>query len=185
MKKYYKVYGVDAVYDEDGVGNPTHRYEKQEENPDAWGVYAIAEGKKEEQWIAVFSEEQNAREYAMFQAEAGEYFPITRTCRGDLEGIGYDTEDVDDCTMEQLASKLSNAYTDQVYWIDLPIIADDLDIPKKEKTCCYCGKDNGQEGGYKTDGDGDVVCLDCWAKHYEEDGDENDCKTTKSNGHAV
>ena len=171
MKKYYTVYGAAAIYKKDGVGSLTHGYEKQEKNPNAWGVCAVAEGKLDE-LVAVFLDEQNAWEYAKFKGEVGEFFPITRTCRGDLEGIGYDTEEVDDQTMVELARKLGSAYTEQVYWIDLPIIADDLDIPKKQKACCYCGKDSFQEGGFKTDGDGDVVCLDCWAEHYIEDYDE-------------
>ena len=163
------VYGVAAIYDEDGVGNPTHRYEKQEENPDAWGVCAVAEGRRNE-LIAVFLDEQNAWEYAKFKEEVGQFFPITRTCREDLEGIGYDTDDVDNWTMTELARKLGNTYTEQVYWIDLPIIADVLEIPKKEKACCYCGKSGLQKEEYKRNEDGDHACLDCWAKH-EEDGE--------------
>jgi hypothetical protein len=59
------------------------------------------------------------------------YFPITSLHRDDLEGLGYDTSNVDDGTMQELASKMADAYLDQVFWIDLPIIADELEIPKK------------------------------------------------------
>ena len=59
------------------------------------------------------------------------YFPITSVHRDDLEGLGYDTSNVDDGTMQELASKMADAYLDQVFWIDLPIIADELELPKK------------------------------------------------------
>jgi hypothetical protein len=58
-------------------------------------------------------------------------FPITSVHRDDLEGLGYDTSNVDDGTMQELASKMADAYLDSVFWIDLPIIADHLEIPKK------------------------------------------------------
>lgn len=64
--------------------------------------------------------------------EEQEYFEITSVARADLEGIGYDTSEVDDSTMYRLASKMADAYCDQVFWIDLPIIADYLEIPTKE-----------------------------------------------------
>lgn len=60
-----------------------------------------------------------------------EYFNITSVSREDLEGIGYDTSNVDDDTMEHLASKMADAYCDNGFWIDLPILADHLEIPKK------------------------------------------------------
>lgn len=61
------------------------------------------------------------------------YFEISSVHRDDLEGEGYDVSNVDDGTMEQLASKMGNAYTDNVFWIDLGIIAEGLEIPKKSK----------------------------------------------------
>jgi hypothetical protein len=60
------------------------------------------------------------------------YFPITSVHRADLEGLGYDISHVDDATMIRLAGKLANAYCENVFWIDLPIIADALEIPTKE-----------------------------------------------------
>jgi hypothetical protein len=59
------------------------------------------------------------------------YFPITSVHRDDLEGLGYDTSNVDDGTMQELTSKMADAYLDSGFWIDLPIIADHLEIPKK------------------------------------------------------
>ena len=60
------------------------------------------------------------------------YFPITSVHRDDLEGLGYDTSKVDDATMTELADKMADAYLDSAFWIDLPIIAEHLEIPKKQ-----------------------------------------------------
>ncbi len=60
------------------------------------------------------------------------YFSITSVHRDDLEGIGYNASNVDDGTMAHLASKMADAYLDQIFWIDLPIVADHLGIPKRE-----------------------------------------------------
>lgn len=59
-------------------------------------------------------------------------FAITSVARADLEGVGYDTSEVEDGTMQELADKMSEAYTNEVFWIDLEIIADYLKIPKKK-----------------------------------------------------
>jgi len=59
-------------------------------------------------------------------------FPITSICREDLEGIGFDTTQVDDATMTHLASKMADAYCDNGFWVDLPILAEALNIPKKK-----------------------------------------------------
>lgn len=61
------------------------------------------------------------------------YFPVTHTCREDLEEIGFDTSKVDDDTMKRLASKLGDDYCEQLYWSSLPIIAEYLEIPKRKK----------------------------------------------------
>ena len=59
-----------------------------------------------------------------------EYFHITTVHRDDLSSIGFDTTNVTDEDMRELASKMANAYLDQDFWIDLPIIAEHLGIPK-------------------------------------------------------
>lgn len=66
------------------------------------------------------------------------YFPITRVARADLEDIGFDVSQVKDHTMTQLASKMADAYCESVFWIDLPILAENLSIPKK--ICRHCGR---------------------------------------------
>lgn len=64
--------------------------------------------------------------------EPKDYFEITSVSREDLEEAGFDTSDVDDATMELLASKMANDYCEQLFWVQLPIIAEYLEIPKKE-----------------------------------------------------
>ena len=64
-------------------------------------------------------------------------FEITSVCRKDLEDIGYDIANIDDGTMERLASKMADAYCDNGFWIDLPIIADYLEIPEKDERKCH------------------------------------------------
>lgn len=63
------------------------------------------------------------------------YFPITSVHRDDLRELGYDASRVDDATMTRLAGKLADAYCENVFWIDLPIIADHLGIPRKSDNC--------------------------------------------------
>ncbi|QQG42527.1 MAG: hypothetical protein HYW15_03425 [Candidatus Giovannonibacteria bacterium] len=59
-------------------------------------------------------------------------FPITSICREDLEGIGFDVSEVDDGTMEQIASKMADAYLEIIFWIDAPIIAEHCGVPRKK-----------------------------------------------------
>jgi hypothetical protein len=59
------------------------------------------------------------------------YFEISTLHRDDLESIGYDTGSVDDSVMKTLASKLGSDYCEQLFWSSLPIIADHLEIPKR------------------------------------------------------
>lgn len=58
-------------------------------------------------------------------------FSLTSVCRQDLESIGYDTSDINDETMQELASKMGEAIMEE-FWIDLPIIADRLSINKRQ-----------------------------------------------------
>jgi len=63
---------------------------------------------------------------------ADEFFKIVSVHRNDLERIGYDTTNVDDTTMGQLASKMADAYCEMCFWIDLEITAEAVGIPKKK-----------------------------------------------------
>lgn len=61
------------------------------------------------------------------------YFVITRVHRDDLAAAGFDTTNVTDDMMEELAEKMANDYLNQLYWSSLEIIAEEcLGIPKKE-----------------------------------------------------
>lgn len=57
-----------------------------------------------------------------------EHFPISSVSRDDLASCGFNVDNVDDSVMERLAGKMSDAYSDSGYWIDLPIIAEVLGI---------------------------------------------------------
>lgn len=62
-------------------------------------------------------------------------FPITSVSRADLQE-NYTPEQIDsldDSDMERIASKMADAYLDQVYWVDLEIITDDVLADKKTK----------------------------------------------------
>jgi len=61
-------------------------------------------------------------------------FPITSVCLADLESVGFDTTDVDDDAMSELASKMADAYCDMGFWEDLEILAEDLKIKKRENS---------------------------------------------------
>lgn len=61
-----------------------------------------------------------------------ESFVITSVSRGDLETLGYDTSEVSDEKMEYLAKKMANDYCEQLFWSSLDILAEYLEIPKKE-----------------------------------------------------
>ncbi len=64
--------------------------------------------------------------------DEGGSFKITGVHRDDLEVAGFDASNVDDATMERLASRMSDDYLEQLFWVHLPIIAEYLDIPRKE-----------------------------------------------------
>ena len=61
------------------------------------------------------------------------FFKITSVHRDDLEHAGFDALQVDDHTMQRLASKMADDYCDQLFWDHLPIIAEIVGIPRKEE----------------------------------------------------
>ena len=61
-------------------------------------------------------------------------FPITSVSRADLESEGFDTTNVDDALMSELASKMADAYCNLDFWEDLKILAEDLKINKYGKS---------------------------------------------------
>ena len=62
-------------------------------------------------------------------------FPITTICREDLKQCCSDSEIelFTDTDMERVANKMSNAYLENGYWIDLRIIAEQILEDKKGK----------------------------------------------------
>ena len=60
------------------------------------------------------------------------FFKITSVHRDDLENIGYDASQVDDSTMQYLASKMADDYCEQLIWDHLLIFAEIVGIPQKE-----------------------------------------------------
>ena len=62
-----------------------------------------------------------------------EWFKITCVHRDDLIEAGFDGDAVDDTIMERLASKMCDDYVEQLFWIHIGIIAEDLGIPRLEK----------------------------------------------------
>ena len=73
------------------------------------------------------------KEYGLEEKDSG-YFSIGCLHRDDLEAAGFDASNVDDDTMDRLADKMGDAYVSNGFWIDLPIIAEYLEIPKKGET---------------------------------------------------
>lgn len=74
------------------------------------------------------TKEEKTHEEEMFLSNIKEqlpYFPITYIHRDDLASRGFNAEEVDDCTLEEIADKMGSAYLDGSYWIDLDIIAED------------------------------------------------------------
>jgi hypothetical protein len=57
-------------------------------------------------------------------------FPITSVARGDLESQGFDASHVTDDQMAEIADHMQDAYCDDAFWVELEVIADDMDIPR-------------------------------------------------------
>lgn len=66
------------------------------------------------------------------EGEITGYFPITYVSREDVEQQGFDVSTVKDHDMRELAEKMGEAYTENGYWEDLSIIAEErLGFAKK------------------------------------------------------
>lgn len=65
--------------------------------------------------------------------EMSKEFKITSVTREDLEMRGFDTTNITDEQMERLAQKMCDDYLEQMFWISLDIIAEDIiGIPKRK-----------------------------------------------------
>lgn len=58
--------------------------------------------------------------------EMNKGFNITSVSREDLEMRGFDTTNITDAQMERLAQKMCDDYLEQMFWISLDIIAEDI-----------------------------------------------------------
>ena len=59
-------------------------------------------------------------------------FKITSVTREDLEDRGFDTTNITDAQMEELARRMCNDYLEQMFWLSMEIIAEDImKFPKK------------------------------------------------------
>ena len=68
-----------------------------------------------------------------------ESFVITEVSREDLEEIGFDASKVSDETMERLARKLGDDYCEQLFWTSLEVMAEYLEIPKRNRKALQVG----------------------------------------------
>ena len=64
--------------------------------------------------------------------EMNKEFKITSVTREDLEMRGFDTTNITDAQMERLAQKMCDDYLEQMFWISLDIIAEDIMAFKKK-----------------------------------------------------
>lgn len=58
--------------------------------------------------------------------EMNKEFKITSVTREDLEMRGFDTTNITDAQMERLAQKMCDDYLEQMFWVSLDIIAEDI-----------------------------------------------------------
>ena len=58
--------------------------------------------------------------------EMNKEFKITSVTREDLEMRGFDTTNITDAQMKRLAQKMCDDYLEQMFWISLDIIAEDI-----------------------------------------------------------
>ena len=79
--------------------------------------------------------------------------------KGDLDNIGFNTDDLDGDDISDIASKLIDAYCDNGYWIDLEVIAEGKGIPKR----------SGIIGTFKIDGDNvSIMTMDEEGENQQE-----------------
>ena len=76
------------------------------------------------------------------------YFQISSVSREDLEGKGFNIENVTDEDMRQLARKLGDDYCNQLFWESMEIIAEQgIYIPRH--LCPKCGNSASQYDSYE------------------------------------
>lgn len=59
-----------------------------------------------------------------------EFFTVSSVSREDLISQGWDAENLDDSTMQNLADKMGESWCDNGYWETLDIMAEHYEIKK-------------------------------------------------------
>lgn len=112
---------------------PNEKFERNADNETILRAWKEGEAKRymPEEFAELINDDDfcDATNWVRVIDENEPYFEISTLHRDDLESIGYDTSQVDDFKMRELASKLGDDYCDQLFWGSLPIIADILGIP--------------------------------------------------------
>ena len=98
-----------------------------------------------------------------------EEYPIKFVSREDLDSEGFDTRDVTDDDMERLAIKLGDAYGSD-YFIDLPIIADALEIPHKSYGEDLTSMIRSLFDGFVSENGHQPKYADCAARYLDDSG---------------
>ena len=66
-------------------------------------------------------------------------YPVAVVSRADLDGIGFAACKISDSRMEELADKLGDDYSDQLFWESLQVIADSMELPRLP-ACPFCAE---------------------------------------------
>lgn len=61
------------------------------------------------------------------------WFPITSLHRDDIETIGYNASRISNRDMNWIAKRMANGYLDDLFWIQLRLLAEELGLPKRRK----------------------------------------------------
>lgn len=64
------------------------------------------------------------------------YFIVSNVHRDDLDSQGFDASHVDDATMQNIADKMGDSFSEMGYWEALESLAEDNEIPRKNKAIC-------------------------------------------------
>lgn len=82
------------------------------------------------------------KEFVRQITESLEWFDMPGINRNDLKSYGYNISEIPDNVIEDITDRLDSAWRENTLYIDLPIIADAVDAPKRSTAKCpECLKD--------------------------------------------
>lgn len=58
--------------------------------------------------------------------------PVASIHRFDLESRGFDISNITDGQMNEITEKMVKVYFDDLFWVSMEMIAEDMNIPKKK-----------------------------------------------------